>query len=61
MNLHRITACFLLAAALVSCTETETTRGIGVYPGNPAEYDGPVPTENKLYRNLALHRAAWRS
>ncbi|MBO7480092.1 MAG: discoidin domain-containing protein [Bacteroidales bacterium] len=61
MNLHRITACFLLAAALVSCTGPETTRGIGVYPGNPAEYDGPVPTENKLYRNLALHRAAWHS
>ena len=35
------------------------TRGIGVYPGNPAEYTGPefVPAGND-YRNLALLRVA---
>ena len=35
------------------------TRGIGVYPGDPAEYTGPelVPAGNE-YRNLALNRVA---
>ena len=38
------------------------TRGIGVYPGDPAEYTGPelVPAGDE-YRNLALHRVARHS
>ena len=38
------------------------TRGIGIYPGNPKEYFGPLMTiDNIHYRNLALHRAAYQS
>ncbi len=38
------------------------TRGIGVYPGDPAAFDGPtlVP-DPATYRNLALHRPATAS
>ena len=38
------------------------TRGIGIYPGDPAAYTGPelVPAGNE-YRNLALHRVARHS
>ncbi len=38
------------------------TRGIGIYPGDPAEYFGPllVP-DNSTYRNLALLRPAYHS
>ena len=40
----------------------ETTRGIGIYPGDPAEYSGPelVPG-GETYRNLALRRIARHS
>jgi hypothetical protein len=35
------------------------TRGVGVYPGDPAAFDGPAPAlETAAYRNLALHRPA---
>ena len=39
------------------------TRGIGVYPGAPKEYRGPLTTHAREdgLRNLALHRAAWAS
>ncbi|MGA1993758.1 MAG: discoidin domain-containing protein [Bryobacteraceae bacterium] len=40
----------------------EYTRGVGVYPGNPAEYSGPaMVTDATTYRNLALHRPAYQS
>jgi beta-galactosidase/beta-glucuronidase len=40
----------------------QSTRGIGVYPGDPAQYDGPALTvDNSTYRNLALHRPAYQS
>ncbi len=40
----------------------EYTRGVGVYPGNPAEYSGPaMVTGATTYRNLALHRPAYHS
>ena len=61
IKICRATACILLAAAVTACTQPESTRGIGVYPGNPAEYDGPTLEVNNVYRNLALHRAAWHS
>ena len=59
---------FILIAALlcavVGLHSIETTakeaktRGIGVYPGNPAEYFGPEMVEGgSEYRNLALFRA----
>lgn len=38
------------------------TRGIGVYPGAPAEDFSPVMRlDNETYRNLALHRPAYHS
>ena len=38
------------------------TRGIGVYPGDPKQYDGPsLVAETTTYRNLALHRPAYQS
>jgi len=52
----------LTGAILTSCVQTETNRGIGVYPGNPEEYDGPeLVAAGNSYRNLAQHRAAWHS
>lgn len=53
----------LACAVLGSCTQTiKGSRGIGVYPGDPQEYDGPVAAfAGNGYRNLALHRAAWHS
>lgn len=49
---------------LTSCVteQNELTRGIGVYPGNPAEDFSPeLKTGNTSYRNLALLRAAYHS
>ncbi len=39
------------------------TRGLGVYPGDPKQYDGPmlVAAPAGVYRNLALHRPALQS
>ncbi len=39
------------------------SRGVGVYPGDPAEYFGPahVADTSGRYRNLALRRAAYHS
>ena len=38
------------------------TRGVGVYPGDPKQYDGPtLVADTTTYRNLALHRAAYQS
>jgi len=40
----------------------EYTRGVGVYPGAPAEDFGPVMVVDAAsYRNLALHRPAYQS
>ena len=58
----------LLAVLLTACSQPTAapeggyTRGIGVYPGEPAAYTGPemVPAGDEL-RNLALHRVARHS
>lgn len=40
----------------------QSTRGIGVYPGDPSQYDGPAfAIDHGTYRNLALHRPAYHS
>ena len=40
----------------------EFTRGLGVYPGDPKDYAGPVfALDTDTYRNLALHRPAYQS
>lgn len=42
--------------------KNENTRGLGVYPGRPAEYFGPqVVPGGSAYRNVALLRAASQS
>ena len=61
-----ISALFIVLAGLSSCQERPVagtfTRGIGVYPGNPAEYYGPiVEAGDDSYRNLALLRAVRHS
>jgi beta-galactosidase/beta-glucuronidase len=56
---------FLLAGSIACtafCTAQQFSRGIGVYPGDPTQYDGPHMVIDKLtYRNLALHRPAYQS
>ena len=37
------------------------TRGVGVYPGAPEEYAGPLLRPDGSYRNVALHRPAYHS
>jgi hypothetical protein len=38
------------------------TRGVGIYPGDPAEDFSPaLVTDNENYRNLARLRPAWNS
>ena len=51
------------AAGSAAAEPVEYTRGIGIYPGEPAADFGPllVPDANNAYRNLALHRPAYHS
>jgi hypothetical protein len=53
----------LLALAACSQERTASTRGIGVYPGNPDESFAPslVKGDGKTYRNLALERITYQS
>jgi beta-galactosidase/beta-glucuronidase len=45
-----------------TCAAQQFSRGIGVYPGDPTQYDGPrMVVDNATYRNLALHRPAYQS
>jgi Exo-beta-D-glucosaminidase Ig-fold domain/Glycosyl hydrolases family 2/F5/8 type C domain/Glycosyl hydrolases family 2, sugar binding domain len=37
------------------------TRGVGVYPGNPAEDFAPTLATDQAYRNIALRRPAYHS
>ncbi len=51
-----------LLAASLTLRAQDSTRGVGVYPGDPKAYNGAllVP-ETQTYRNLALHRPAYAS
>ncbi|MBR5736845.1 MAG: discoidin domain-containing protein [Bacteroidales bacterium] len=61
-SFFRQTFLLIAAVAVTACTQPQVTRGIGIYPGNPEEYDGPeMVAAGNQYRNLALHRAAWHS
>ena len=51
----KLTAVALTALTLTSFTDGKT-RGIGVYPGNPAESYAPSLSTDNAYRNVALHR-----
>jgi Exo-beta-D-glucosaminidase Ig-fold domain/Glycosyl hydrolases family 2/F5/8 type C domain/Glycosyl hydrolases family 2, sugar binding domain len=51
----------LLASSVVASAQ-QYTRGLGVYPGDPKQYDGPaLVVDSTTYRNLALHRPAYQS
>lgn len=53
---------FVLACPALTCSAQQYTRGIGVYPGDPQQYDGPaLVVDSASYRNLALHRPAYQS
>ena len=59
-QMKRIVTLSLMAVA--SLAAQQYTRGVGVYPGNPKDYFGPVMrVEGTAYRNLALHRPAYHS
>jgi beta-galactosidase/beta-glucuronidase len=65
LDLARSLVSFLFAGSIVCsavCDAQQYSRGIGVYPGDPAQYDGAKMVIDKLtYRNLALHRPAYQS
>ena len=46
----------------LAASSQQYTRGLGIYPGDPSQYDGPAITvDADTYRNLALHRPAYQS
>lgn len=51
----------LIGLCTADIANAQQTRGIGVYPGNPDEYFGPVMEQDMTYRNMALHRAVYQS
>ena len=59
----------IIVPASICAQQPTATRGIGKYPGNPAEFFGPQKhtpaneggNDNGKLKNLALHRAAWAS
>ena len=58
--MNTITTMKMLAAAVtamaLSSFSDGKTRGIGKYPGNPAECYAPTLAADNAYRNVALHR-----
>ena len=67
LAMRTLTPALLIALTILSsCKEKpatgDLTRGIGVYPGNPAEYSGPSEENGgDAYRNVALRRAVHHS
>src|ERR1017187_6119837 len=56
--MHRI----LLLIVPMTLSAQNYTRGVGVYPGDPAQNFAPtMVADTTTYRNLALHRPAWHS
>jgi beta-galactosidase/beta-glucuronidase len=54
-------ALIVYASSLVASAQ-QFTRGLGVYPGDPKQYDGPAPVvDSTAYRNIALNRPAYQS
>lgn len=54
--------CWGCSSASVNNQSDYYTRGIGVYPGNPAEYFPPeLIIDNKNYRNIAQLKSAYHS
>jgi hypothetical protein len=62
--MRRIGVALVLLTVLVAAAPgvRRYTRGVGVYPGSPAEDHAPLlAPESKTYRNLALLRPAYQS
>lgn len=61
--MKRLISIIAALACIAGCERTEEkwNRGIGIYPGNPAEDFSPVMVQDDEYRNIALHRAAYNS
>ena len=58
--MHRLIAFILAATSLLSAQQY--TRGVGLYPGDPKDYNGPAMViDHTTYRNLALYRPAYQS
>ena len=55
--------CIIALGALAGCQSGTTVynRGIGIYPGNPAEDFSPELYADDTYRNIALNRAVYAS
>lgn len=55
--------CIIALGALSACQTGNTVynRGIGIYPGNPAEDFSPELYADDTYRNIALNRAVYAS
>ena len=55
--------CIIALGALTACQTGNTVynRGIGIYPGNPAEDFSPELYADDTYRNIALNRAVYAS
>src|SRR5579875_2964538 len=52
----------MAGVSLLALNAQEFTRGVGVYPGDPHEYFGPLlVSDQTTYRNLALRRPAYQS
>jgi hypothetical protein len=57
---------FILAASILAASlalnAQDSTRGVGVYPGDPKAYNGAILVpDTQTYRNLAWHRPAYAS
>ena len=66
MTCNRLSLSAAAAVLLLSCSggpsSGDRSRGIGVYPGDPAAYTGPaMAADPAAYRNVALRRAAYHS
>ena len=57
--MFRLAATMLATAALLGAQPF--TRGVGVYPGDPAQDFAPVLAADSTYRNIALRRPAYQS
>jgi len=56
-----LAVCSILAVSL-TLNGQNSTRGVGIYPGDPKAYNGAtLVLETQAYRNLALHRPAYAS
>lgn len=60
-RIRLLIASILCTAMCGMAQQNNYTRGIGVYPGRPAEDFSPTMKPDHTYRNIALHRAAYAS